>query len=107
MTRWFVHWTTYSTLGAGHYARGNLAPNTGVAKPAAIAEEVRQFTGTAICFDSEEESIQALEERKIKPGHVVVIRYEGPKGGPGMREMAKYYENDARTRTCEKCSAYH
>jgi dihydroxy-acid dehydratase len=68
--------------------RGNLAPDTGVAKPAAIAEEVRQFTGEAICFDSEEESITALQEKKIKPGHVVVIRYEGPKGGPGMREMA-------------------
>ncbi len=78
----------HSTLGGLAIMRGNLAPNTGVAKPAAIAEEVRQFTGTAICFDSEEESIQALEERKIKPGHVVVIRYEGPKGGPGMREMA-------------------
>jgi dihydroxy-acid dehydratase len=78
----------HSTLGGLAIMRGNLAPNTGVAKPAAIAEEVRQFTGTAICFDSEEESIQALEEKKIKPGHVVVIRYEGPKGGPGMREMA-------------------
>lgn len=78
----------HSKLGGLAIMRGNLAPDTGVAKPAAIAEEVRQFTGTAICFDSEEESIQALEEKKVKPGHVVVIRYEGPKGGPGMREMA-------------------
>lgn len=67
--------------------RGNLAPDTGVAKPAAIAEEVRRFTGEAICFNSEEECSLALEQLKIKPGHVVVIRYEGPKGGPGMREM--------------------
>jgi len=78
----------HSTLGGLAIMRGNLAPDTGVAKPAAIAEEVRQFTGEAICFDSEEESIKALEEKKVKPGHVVVIRYEGPKGGPGMREMA-------------------
>ncbi len=78
----------HSTLGGLAIMRGNLAPDTGVAKPAAIAKEVWQFTGEAICFDSEEESIQALENKKVKPGHVVVIRYEGPKGGPGMREMA-------------------
>ena len=77
----------WSTLGGIAIMRGNLAPETGVAKPAAIKEEVRRFTGKAICFDSEEECLQALEELKIKPGHVVVIRYEGPKGGPGMREM--------------------
>lgn len=67
--------------------RGNLAPDTGVAKPAAIASEVRRFTGPAVCFNSEDECIEALEALRIKPGHVVVIRYEGPKGGPGMREM--------------------
>ncbi|MCJ7855524.1 dihydroxy-acid dehydratase [Lachnospiraceae bacterium NSJ-143] len=77
----------FSTLGGVAIMRGNLAPETGVAKPAAIAEDVRCFTGEAICFDSEEECSQALEQLKIKPGHVVVIRYEGPKGGPGMREM--------------------
>ena len=76
-------------LGGLAIMRGNLAPNTGVAKPAAIAEEVRRFTGEAICFDSEEECHRALEELRVKPGHVVVIRYEGPKGGPGMREMYK------------------
>jgi dihydroxy-acid dehydratase len=79
----------HSTLGGIAIMRGNLAPDTGVAKPAAIAEEVRQFTGEAICFDSEDACTKALEELKIKPGHVVVIRYEGPKGGPGMREMYK------------------
>ena len=79
----------FSTLGGLAIMRGNLAPQTGVAKPSAIAEEVRRFTGKAICFNSEEECDKALEELKIKPGHVVVIRYEGPKGGPGMREMYK------------------
>ena len=77
----------YSTLGGLAIMRGNLAPDTGVAKPAAIAEEVRRFTGTAICFDGEHDCLEAIRARKIKPGHVVVVRYEGPKGGPGMREM--------------------
>ena len=77
----------YSTLGGLAIMRGNLAPDTGVAKPAAIAEEVRRFTGTAICFDGEHACLEAIRERRIKPGHVVVVRYEGPRGGPGMREM--------------------
>lgn len=79
----------FSTLGGLAILRGNLAPGSGVAKPAAIEEEVRCFTGEAICFDSEEDCNKALEELRIKPGHVVVIRYEGPRGGPGMREMAR------------------
>ncbi len=77
----------HSTLGGLSIMRGNLAPNTGVAKPAAISEEVRVFTGTAVCFDSEEECAEAIAALKIKAGDVVVIRYEGPRGGPGMREM--------------------
>ena len=77
----------YSTLGGLAIMRGNLAPDTGVAKPAAIAEEVRKFTGTAICFDGEHACLEAIKAGKIKPGNVVVVRYEGPKGGPGMREM--------------------
>lgn len=67
--------------------RGNLAPNTGISKPTAIDPSVRQFTGTAVVFDSEEEANQAILDGKIKDGDVVVIRYEGPKGGPGMVEM--------------------
>ena len=67
--------------------RGNLAPDTGVAKPAGIAEEVRKFTGTAICFDNEEACLEAISNRQIKEGDVIVVRYEGPRGGPGMREM--------------------
>ena len=77
----------YSTLGGLAIMRGNLAPDTGVAKPAAIAEEARKFTGTAICFDGEHACLEAIKAGKIKPGNVVVVRYEGPKGGPGMREM--------------------
>ena len=68
---------------------GNLAPNTAVAKPAAIAEEVRRFEGTAICFSGEDEATEAISRRLVKPGHVVVIRYAGPKGAPGMPEMFK------------------
>lgn len=78
----------FNDLGGLAIMHGNLAPNTGVSKPAAIAEKCRIFRGKAICFDSEEECLEALAERKIRPGHVVVIRYEGPKGGPGMREMS-------------------
>jgi dihydroxy-acid dehydratase len=67
--------------------KGNLAPNTAVTKPAAIVPEMHTFEGTAHCFDSEESADQAILEGKIKEGDVLVIRYEGPKGGPGMREM--------------------
>jgi dihydroxy-acid dehydratase len=67
--------------------RGNLAPKTGISKPTAIDPSVRQFTGTAVVFDSEEEATQAIIDGRIKGGTVVVIRYEGPKGGPGMVEM--------------------
>jgi dihydroxy-acid dehydratase len=67
--------------------KGNLAPKTGISKPAAIDPSVRQFTGTAVVFDSDEEATRAILDGKIKAGDVVVIRYEGPKGGPGMVEM--------------------
>ncbi len=67
--------------------RGNLAPNTAITKPAAIKPEMHKFTGKAHCFDSEEAANQAILDGKVVEGEVVVIRYEGPKGGPGMREM--------------------
>ena len=67
---------------------GNLAPDTAVTKPAAIDAEMHTFVGLARCFDSEEEANQAILDGKIQAGEVLVIRYEGPKGGPGMREMA-------------------
>jgi dihydroxy-acid dehydratase len=66
---------------------GNLAPEGGVVKRAAVAPEMMAHRGKARVFDSEEEATRAIMEKKIKTGEVVVIRYEGPKGGPGMREM--------------------
>jgi len=69
--------------------RGNLAPNSAITKPAAIRPEMHTFTGRAHCFDSEEEANQAILDGGVLEGEVLVIRYEGPKGGPGMREMFK------------------
>jgi dihydroxy-acid dehydratase len=65
--------------------RGNLAPEGAVAK--ITGKEGEQFTGEAIVFNAEEEALQAILDGKVRKGHVVVIRYEGPRGGPGMREM--------------------
>jgi len=67
--------------------RGNLAPRTGISKPTAIDPAARRFTGTAVCFDAEADANRAILDGKVKAGDVVVIRYEGPKGGPGMVEM--------------------
>ncbi len=69
--------------------RGNLAPDTGITKPGAFDKSLHHFEGEAICFNSEEEAEEAILAGKVREGHVVVIRYEGPKGGPGMREMYK------------------
>jgi dihydroxy-acid dehydratase len=69
--------------------RGNLAPNSAITKPAAIKPEMHTFTGKARCFDSEEAADHAILDGKVNGGEVIVIRYEGPKGGPGMREMYK------------------
>jgi len=66
---------------------GNLAPNYAVAKISAIEKDMWEYQGTAKCFDKEEEAVEAIQNDKINEGNVVVIRYEGPKGGPGMREM--------------------
>lgn len=67
--------------------KGNIAPEGSVIKISAVDESCYEFKGKAKCFDSEEDAMNALENQKIKEGDVVVIRYEGPKGGPGMREM--------------------
>ena len=64
---------------------GNLAPDGAIVKVAGMHN--LRFEGTALCFDSEEEAFAAVQARAYKPGDVIVIRYEGPKGGPGMREM--------------------
>ncbi len=66
---------------------GNLAPDGSVVKQTAVSDKMMKFEGTAIVFDSEETAMAAILGGKVKAGHVVVIRYEGPKGGPGMREM--------------------
>lgn len=66
---------------------GSLAPLGAVVKQSAVSSKMQEFIGKACVFDSEEESIKAIMDGKIKQGSVVVIRYEGPKGGPGMREM--------------------
>ena len=67
--------------------KGNLAPDTGVVKRSAVAPEMLVHQGPARVFDCEEDAIAAIKGGKIVAGDVVVIRYEGPKGGPGMREM--------------------
>ncbi|MDP6501200.1 MAG: dihydroxy-acid dehydratase, partial [Dehalococcoidales bacterium] len=66
---------------------GNLAPDGAVVKKGAVAPEMMVHSGPAQVFDSEEEVTPAIMDGAIKPGEVIVIRYEGPKGGPGMREM--------------------
>ncbi len=67
---------------------GSLAPRGAVVKPAGIAAQMLKHTGPAVVFDSEEEVARRLERGKIKPGSVLVVRYEGPRGGPGMRELS-------------------
>ncbi|GBE36815.1 dihydroxy-acid dehydratase [bacterium BMS3Bbin07] len=67
--------------------RGNLAPDGAVVKQSAVSKKMMRFEGTAIVFDSEEDGMKAIMNGKIASGDIVVIRYEGPKGGPGMREM--------------------
>jgi dihydroxy-acid dehydratase len=77
----------YSASGGLAVLFGNLAPNGSVVKRSAVRKDMLRFTGIARVFDSEEEAIAAIYGGKIEKGDVVVIRYEGPKGGPGMREM--------------------
>jgi len=79
----------FTTISGLSVLRGNLAPDSGIAKPAAIHPDALKFTGEAIVFDSEEECLDAISQHRVKAGHIVVIRYEGPKGGPGMPEMFK------------------
>ena len=77
----------YSADGGIAVLKGNLAPEGCVVKRSAVAPEMMKHQGPARVFDSEEQAIEAIYAGKIKAGDVVVIRYEGPKGGPGMREM--------------------
>ncbi|MBP3338171.1 MAG: dihydroxy-acid dehydratase [Lachnospiraceae bacterium] len=77
----------YSEVGGIAVLRGNLAPDTCVVKRSAVVPEMLKHSGPARVFDCEEDAIDAIKSGKIVAGDVVVIRYEGPKGGPGMREM--------------------
>jgi dihydroxy-acid dehydratase len=77
----------YRNRGGLAILRGNLAPDGAVVKESAVAEEMLRHSGPAVVFNSEEEASAAIWDKKIRKGDVIVIRYEGPKGGPGMREM--------------------
>lgn len=77
----------YSETGGIAVLKGNLAPDSGVVKRSAVVKEMMVHEGSARVFDCEEDAIEAIKGGKIVAGDVVVIRYEGPKGGPGMREM--------------------
>ena len=66
---------------------GNLAPDGAVVKTSGVAPSMMTFEGRAILFDSQEDACEGILAGKVKPGHAVVIRYEGPRGGPGMQEM--------------------
>jgi dihydroxy-acid dehydratase len=77
----------YKKEGGIAILRGNIAPDGAVVKQSAVSEKMFCFTGVARVYDSEEEAMVDIMGRKIKKGDVVVIRYEGPRGGPGMREM--------------------
>lgn len=77
----------YSQVGGLKILFGNLCEQGAVLKVAAVAESMKEFKGKAICFNSQAEAIKGIAGGKVKAGNVVVIRYEGPKGGPGMQEM--------------------
>ena len=77
----------YSTTGGLAVLFGNLAPGGSVVKRSAVKDEMLDFTGSARVYDCEEDAVSAIYEGRIQKGDVVVIRYEGPAGGPGMREM--------------------
>lgn len=79
--------TPYSPVGGLSILYGNIAPEGGVIKVGGVDPSVTTFTGKAICFDSHDEAVVAIDDHRVRAGHVVVIRYEGPKGGPGMPEM--------------------
>jgi len=77
----------YSKTGGLAILRGNLAPNGSVVKSAGVPESMLKHSGPAVIFESQEEACDGILAGKVKEGDVVVIRYEGPKGGPGMQEM--------------------
>jgi dihydroxy-acid dehydratase len=79
--------TAFSTRGGLTVLYGNLAEQGSIVKTAGVLDSMRHFVGKAICFNSMNEAVAGISEGQVESGHVVVIRYEGPKGGPGMQEM--------------------
>lgn len=79
--------TPYSPVGGLSILYGNIAPKGAVIKVGGVDPSITVFKGQAICFDSHDEAVAAIDDHTVGKGHVVVIRYEGPKGGPGMPEM--------------------
>lgn len=77
----------YSDEGGLSILKGNLAPDGAVIKVGGVDKDIRKFTGKAICYNSHDDAVNGIDSGEVKAGHVVVIRYEGPKGGPGMPEM--------------------
>lgn len=77
----------YSPVGGLSILYGNIAPKGSVIKVGGVDPSIKKFVGKAICFSSHDEAVAAIDNHTVKKGHVVVIRYEGPKGGPGMPEM--------------------
>ncbi len=77
----------YKKTGGLSILFGNLAPDGGVIKVGGVDPSIETFTGKAICFNSHDEAVEAIDKGLVKEGHIVVIRFEGPKGGPGMPEM--------------------
>ena len=77
----------YSPVGGLSILYGNIAPDGSVIKVGGVDPDIKSFTGKAICFNSHDEAVAAIDDGRVQKGHVVVICYEGPKGGPGMPEM--------------------
>ncbi|MCL6627231.1 MAG: dihydroxy-acid dehydratase, partial [Alicyclobacillus shizuokensis] len=77
----------YSPVGGLSILLGNLAPDGGVIKVGAVQDGITEFEGEAIVYESQEDAQRGINSGEVREGHVVVIRYEGPKGGPGMPEM--------------------
>ncbi|HBJ9553861.1 TPA: dihydroxy-acid dehydratase [Staphylococcus pseudintermedius] len=77
----------YDQQGGLSILYGNIAPDGAVIKVGGVDPSIKTFKGKAICFDSHDEAVEAIDNHTVRAGHVVVIRYEGPKGGPGMPEM--------------------
>lgn len=79
--------TPYTADGGLAILKGNLAMDGAIVKTAGVPEELWTFSGPAVVTESQEQAVEAILSKRVKPGDVVVVRYEGPKGGPGMQEM--------------------